>query len=69
MSALVEPADEPWPGVPTGSRTVLDVVIPVHNEEAQLAASVERVLEHLRATAVVLPDHHRRQRQHRRAPR
>ena len=28
--------------------TVLDVVIPVYNEEAQLAASVERVLEHLR---------------------
>ena len=27
--------------------TVLDVVIPVYNEEAQLAASVERVLEHL----------------------
>jgi glycosyltransferase involved in cell wall biosynthesis len=27
---------------------VLDVVIPVYNEEAQLAASVERVLEHLR---------------------
>ncbi len=27
--------------------TVLDVVIPVFNEEAQLAASVERVLEHL----------------------
>ena len=28
---------------------MLDVVIPVYNEEAQLAASVERVLEHLRA--------------------
>ena len=27
--------------------TVLDVVIPVHNEQAQLAASVERVLAHL----------------------
>jgi putative flippase GtrA len=29
--------------------TVLDVVIPVYNEEAQLAGSVERVLEHLHA--------------------
>ena len=28
--------------------TTLEVVIPVYNEEAQLAASVERVLEHLR---------------------
>ncbi|MFL6159608.1 MAG: glycosyltransferase, partial [Marmoricola sp.] len=36
---------------PAGLRLVapvLDVVIPVHNEEAQLAASVERVLGHLR---------------------
>ncbi len=30
------------------SATVLDVVIPVYNEEAQLGASVERVLAHLR---------------------
>ncbi len=30
------------------ANTVLDVVIPVHNEETQLAASVPRVLEHLR---------------------
>ncbi len=49
MSALLEPA------VPGDRRsepavtTMLDVVIPVYNEEAQLAASVERVLEHLRA--------------------
>jgi putative flippase GtrA len=37
-------------GEPLGTEvatTVLDVVIPVFNEEAQLAASVERVLEHL----------------------
>ena len=42
---------EPSPGEPrteVATATVLDVVIPVYNEEAQLAASVERVLEHLR---------------------
>ena len=38
-----------WQLRPTGpSTTVLDVVIPVYNEEDQLAASVERVLAHLR---------------------
>ncbi|WP_081683034.1 bifunctional glycosyltransferase family 2/GtrA family protein [Marmoricola sp. URHB0036] len=46
MSALVQPASPGEPGFAT--TTVLDVVIPVYNEEAQLAASVERVLEHLR---------------------
>jgi glycosyltransferase involved in cell wall biosynthesis len=41
--------EEPGRGaVPIATHaTVLDVVIPVYNEEAQLAASVERVLEHL----------------------
>jgi glycosyltransferase involved in cell wall biosynthesis len=48
VSALLQPSA---PGEPTAElavATVLDVVIPVFNEEAQLAASVERVLEHLR---------------------
>ncbi len=46
MTALVQPEGG---GATIGSTaTVLDVVIPVHNEEAQLAASVERVLAHLR---------------------
>lgn len=50
MSALLEPVGGP---LPTGSdrtavATVLDVVIPVYDEEAQLEASVTRVLEHLR---------------------
>ncbi len=46
MTTLAEPAG----GSATIPATapVLDVVIPVHNEEAQLAASVERVLAHLR---------------------
>ena len=41
-------------------------MIPVHNEEVALAGSVARVHEHLSPAAVHLPDHHRRQRQHRR---
>ncbi|SDR88408.1 Glycosyltransferase, catalytic subunit of cellulose synthase and poly-beta-1,6-N-acetylglucosamine synthase [Nocardioides scoriae] len=58
MSAVLEPAEPagaPAPGATPGAglrepltATVLDVVIPVYDEEAQLAASVERVLEHLR---------------------
>ncbi len=48
MSAVVEPAgDELLPATTQAPATVLDVVIPVYNEEAQLAASVERVLGHL----------------------
>ncbi len=50
MSALAQPAapgpDGGFSG--QGLTTVLDVVIPVYNEEAQLADSVGRVLEHLR---------------------
>ncbi|KQT94952.1 hypothetical protein ASG49_06130 [Marmoricola sp. Leaf446] len=47
---MLEPVGGP---LPTGSdrtavATVLDVVIPVYDEEAQLEASVTRVLEHLR---------------------
>lgn len=42
---------EVWGGVPAAesalTTTTLDVVIPVYNEEAALAASVERVVEHL----------------------
>lgn len=43
MSALLDPVAEP-----TVTTTVLDVVIPVHDEEAQLEASVRRVVAHLR---------------------
>ena len=39
---------EGGPGALPGTATVLDVVIPVHNEEAQLESSVERVLAHLK---------------------
>jgi putative flippase GtrA len=45
-SSGLEPAGSGTVPVSTAT-TVLDVVIPVYNEEAQLAASVERVLEHL----------------------
>jgi putative flippase GtrA len=47
MSTVAQPS---MPGDPVADTavTVLDVVIPVYNEEAQLAASVTRVLEHLR---------------------
>ena len=48
MSALLQPATSGGNGAARPTTTVLDVVIPVYNEEAQLAASVERVLEHLR---------------------
>ena len=48
MSALLQPATPGGNGAPRPTTTVLDVVIPVYNEEAQLAASVQRVLEHLR---------------------
>jgi glycosyltransferase involved in cell wall biosynthesis len=48
VSAITEPAgDEVIPAPTPSPTTVLDVVIPVYNEEAQLAASVERVLAHL----------------------
>ncbi|MCW2868457.1 MAG: sugar translocase [Marmoricola sp.] len=48
MSALTEPTGRAGDtaGHPVAA-TVLEVVIPVFNEEAQLAASVERVLAHL----------------------
>jgi glycosyltransferase involved in cell wall biosynthesis len=48
VSALLQPAGASGPGTSPATATVLDVVIPVYNEEAQLAASVERVLAHLR---------------------
>ena len=50
MSALLEPAQAPRAAVAqrTSAVTVLEVVIPVHDEEVQLEASVERVLAHLR---------------------
>ncbi len=49
MSTLVQPEGGvgTFPSAVSGTATVLDVVIPVHNEEAQLAISVERVLAHL----------------------
>jgi glycosyltransferase involved in cell wall biosynthesis len=47
VSALVRPAPEGGGSTEMATRTVLDVVIPVFNEEAQLADSVERVLDHL----------------------
>ncbi len=47
MSALLQPAG-PGTRDPRATRTVLEVVIPVHDEEVQLAASVERVVAHLR---------------------
>lgn len=51
MSALMRPAPEGgWSRAPeTRTVTVLEVVIPVFDEEAALAASVERVLAHLRS--------------------
>lgn len=50
MSALLEPAAAPRRAGSdlAGVATVLEVVIPVHDEEVQLEASVERVLAHLR---------------------
>ena len=48
MSALVQPAEASGGSTDRATTTVIDVVIPVFNEEAQLAASVERVLAHLR---------------------
>jgi putative flippase GtrA len=48
VSAVAEPTgDEVLAADIPSSTTVLDVVIPVYNEESQLAASVERVLAHL----------------------
>lgn len=47
MTALTQPATPGKGSVERATTTVLDVVIPVYNEEAQLADSVERVLEHL----------------------
>jgi putative flippase GtrA len=47
VSALVQPAPQDGGATERVTATVLDVVIPVFNEEVQLAASVERVLEHL----------------------
>jgi len=47
VSALVQPASPMGDSTERAVATVLDVVIPVYNEEAQLADSVERVLEHL----------------------
>lgn len=49
MSALVQPSAADGGSPEQATSTVLDVVIPVYNEEAQLADSVERVLEHLQA--------------------
>ncbi len=46
MTAVCSPADAA--ARTPGPAPVLDVVIPVHNEERQLAASVERLLHHLR---------------------
>ena len=48
MSALVQPAEAGGGSTGRAVTTVIDVVIPVFDEEAQLAASVERVLAHLR---------------------
>ncbi len=48
MSELLQPMNQLGSASGRKSATVLDVVIPVYNEEAQLGASVERVLAHLR---------------------
>jgi glycosyltransferase involved in cell wall biosynthesis len=48
VSALLQPTTPGDPATGVANATVLEVVIPVYNEEAQLAASVERVLGHLR---------------------
>ena len=49
-SDVTDPAEQGDAALPAPTATtVLDVVIPVYNEEAQLAASVERVLAHLAA--------------------
>lgn len=49
MSALAQPATPGGGALEPATTTVLDVVIPVYNEEGQLVGSVERVLAHLRA--------------------
>jgi putative flippase GtrA len=49
VSALAQPATPGGGSTERTTATVLDVVIPVHNEELQLAASVGRVLDHLRS--------------------
>jgi glycosyltransferase involved in cell wall biosynthesis len=48
VSELTQPVTSTGGTAAKGTATVLDVVIPVYDEEAQLAASVERVLVHLR---------------------
>ncbi len=61
------PATEPSAHVPLlDAGPVLDVVIPVHNEEAALAASVDAGAPPPEPVALLLPDHDRRQREHRR---
>ncbi len=49
VSALMQPESTGAANLERATTTVLDVVIPVYNEEAQLADSVGRVLEHLQA--------------------
>ncbi len=49
MSTLAPPVTADGGSARPATDTVLDVVIPVYNEEAQLADSVERVVEHLRS--------------------
>ena len=59
----------PGPHPAETDRVVLDVVVPVYNEETDLEPSVRRLHAHLAdALPVPVPDHHRRQRQHRRHP-
>jgi putative flippase GtrA len=49
VTALIQPSTPHESSPEVATATVLDIVIPVYNEEAQLADSVERVLAHLEA--------------------
>ena len=67
MSPTTLPARSRHRPPPSVDAPVLDVVVPVHNEELDLGPCVRRLhaLPHARLP-VPLPDHRRRQRQHRR---
>jgi putative flippase GtrA len=50
MSPVATETTGPQPAAGRGGRAVLDIVVPVHNEEADLERSVRTLREHLRTT-------------------
>jgi putative flippase GtrA len=50
MNAAVARPEPALPDAPSSARPAIEVVIPVHNEQADLAASVERLHHHLTTT-------------------